>query len=518
MEGTLLAGRYRLGARIGSGGMGTVWDATDERLRRSVAVKTLNPPSGDADEDVSAQRFEREAVAAASLSSRHIVTVHDYGKEEVHARRVMFLVMEKLPGRSLDRMLDGTRVDVTQIRDWARDICRALEAAHGAEIVHRDLKPANVMIGEDGRAVVLDFGIARFTGATDLTTLTATDGTVGTPAYMSPEQARGDRVLDARSDLYALGCLIYALLTGRPPFIGDAWHVVLLKHLEERPAPPSTYRPGLRPEWDALVMDLLAKEPGRRPIDAPTVAARLALIPDVAPPAPPRRPLGGGSGSGRARQLAQAMTVTATVKGAARPAVSEAKDTETGPAEPSERVELAPSVAIGLIALVDGLLAWLMMADLRHASVGWSVSIGLMVAAVVALLCRGLMRLSEQNRNSSIVTAVVSIPLVAAVAATALAELPWWTALLGIPAAFVYFWAAIYLGVYTVILGLPDAAGTSCAVFAQALGAAAVMLVAAENGVWLQALLEMLFVWIMGTAVPGLLAGLCLFTLRRFRH
>ncbi|GAA2707490.1 hypothetical protein GCM10010315_02070 [Streptomyces luteosporeus] len=271
----MLDGRYRLVERIGSGGMGQVWAAFDERMRRDVAVKLLSD-SIDATDPVVVARFEREARAAGGLSSPHVVTVHDYGEGDLGGRQTLFLVMERLRGQSLSSVLAKGRPDVETALAWGRQICRALEAAHRTGLVHRDIKPANVMVTDEGRIKVLDFGIARFVGETaSLTTLTATNSAVGTPAYMSPEQFEGSREIGAASDLYSFGCLLYALLCGEPPFTGASPYALLRQHLDKQPEPPSRRRPGIPRHLDRLVLDLLHKDPKRRPADAREVARRL---------------------------------------------------------------------------------------------------------------------------------------------------------------------------------------------------------------------------------------------------
>ncbi|GAA2112650.1 serine/threonine-protein kinase [Streptomyces synnematoformans] len=296
MRGALLGDRYQLREPLGAGGMGTVWKATDRLRQRSVAVKTLTGFDG-ADSSELARRFQREIRAASLLRDPHIVEVHDSGECEVDGRPVLYLVMEEVAGEPLNRLLgdrDRPRT-LTEISRWGDGICAALEVMHRAGIVHRDLKPANVMIGPDGHATVLDFGIARLDSeGVDLSTLTHTGHVVGTFAYMSPEQAQGTTALDGRSDLYSLGCLLYAALTGRPPFTGSWQEVLSQLSSDELPSPPSTRRDGIPAAWDDLVRDLLAKEPADRPPDATTVRERIAALPvaQIAPPPPGTPPTG----------------------------------------------------------------------------------------------------------------------------------------------------------------------------------------------------------------------------------
>ncbi|MEU8779314.1 serine/threonine-protein kinase [Streptomyces sp. NPDC048606] len=279
MRGAILGGRYQLREPIGAGGMGTVWRATDQLLRRDVAVKTLLDFTGPEASEL-ARRFHREIRVSSLLRDPHIVEAHDSGEARVDGRPVLYLVMEEVPGEPLNRLLAARSPSLAEIGRWADGICAALTSMHRAGIVHRDLKPANVMIGPDGHATVLDFGIARVEAdGLDLSTLTRSGHLVGTFAYMSPEQALGASALDGRSDLYSLGCLLYAALVGRPPFADGPWHVVLRRHVDEAPVPPGALRAGLPPAWEALVLDLLAKAPEDRPANAPAVRERLAALP-----------------------------------------------------------------------------------------------------------------------------------------------------------------------------------------------------------------------------------------------
>ncbi|HEY9331396.1 MAG TPA: serine/threonine-protein kinase [Streptomyces sp.] len=298
MRGEILDGRYRLKEPMGSGGMGRVWVAEDERIGRKVAVKVLSR----VDEDTSATRFSREARVVGGLSSPHIVTLHDFGEAQVAGERVLYLVMEYLQGRDLGAVLESRTPRLPsphEVMGWGIEICAGLETAHRAGIVHRDIKPANVLLTADGTIKILDFGIARMlstAAAMTRTDLTAAGFVIGTPLYMSPEQIRAPDVLDSRSDLYSLGCLLHTLLTGGPPFTG-AGTAVLAQHLGDIPEPPSTRRTDLAGfgELDAIVLRLLAKEPGERPEDAAETAAllraALAAGPSAAaPPAPAENP------------------------------------------------------------------------------------------------------------------------------------------------------------------------------------------------------------------------------------
>ncbi|MEK2495311.1 protein kinase [Kitasatospora purpeofusca] len=269
----MLDGRYELLERLGQGGFGVVWRAFDSRMRRPVAVKVINHHGED--QQKAALRFVREACAAGNLSHPHIVTVHDLGEGELGGRRVTYLVMELITGRTLTSVLrDGPPGPELSVR-WGRQICSALAAAHDAGMVHRDIKPENIMVTEAGTVKVLDFGIAQLDiGAGGLTT---TGTVVGSPAYMAPERWTGGRV-DGRADLYAFGCVLVELCTGARPFSGDSTPVLMYQHLN---APPPALDPaefGLPAALAGLVTELLAKDPEHRPADARTVERRLAEL------------------------------------------------------------------------------------------------------------------------------------------------------------------------------------------------------------------------------------------------
>lgn len=258
----VLAGRYEVGELIGRGGMAEVHIGHDTRLGRTVAVKILR---SDLARDPSfLARFRREAQAAASLNHPAIVAVYDTG-EDVHTDtqgasvHVPFIVMEYVEGHTVrDILRDGQAVPIDEAVEITAGVLAALEYSHHAGIVHRDIKPANVMITPTGAVKVMDFGIARAV-ADSAATMTQTQAVIGTAQYLSPEQARGETV-DARSDLYSTGCLLYELLTGRPPFIGDSPVAVAYQHVREAPATPSAVAPDVPDVLDRITLNALAKD------------------------------------------------------------------------------------------------------------------------------------------------------------------------------------------------------------------------------------------------------------------
>jgi len=252
---TTLGGRYELGELLGVGGMAVVRLARDVRLNRTVAVKMLR---GELAESPAFQaRFRREARAAAALDHPAVVGVYDAGDDTVDGGVVSYIVMEYVPGQTLRESLRNGPLDPRRALEVTADVLDALATSHRRGIVHRDIKPANVMVTPSGQVKVMDFGVAR--AVTDMSTsVTQTAAVIGTAHYLSPEQARGD-VVDARSDLYSTGCLLFELLTGRPPFQGDSAISVAYQHVRETAPPPSAFAPGLPPEIDALVLSALAK-------------------------------------------------------------------------------------------------------------------------------------------------------------------------------------------------------------------------------------------------------------------
>ncbi|MFD5227770.1 Stk1 family PASTA domain-containing Ser/Thr kinase [Streptomyces qaidamensis] len=256
-----LGGRYELGQVLGRGGMAEVYLAHDTRLGRTVAVKTLR---ADLARDPSFQaRFRREAQSAASLNHPAIVAVYDTGEDYIDNVSIPYIVMEYVDGSTLRELLhSGRKLLPERAMEMTIGILQALEYSHRAGIVHRDIKPANVMLTRNGQVKVMDFGIARAMGDSGMT-MTQTSAVIGTAQYLSPEQAKGEQV-DARSDLYSTGCLLYELLTVRPPFVGDSPVAVAYQHVREEPQSPSVFDPEITPEMDAIVLKALVKDPDYR--------------------------------------------------------------------------------------------------------------------------------------------------------------------------------------------------------------------------------------------------------------
>ena len=256
----VLGGRYALCEVLGTGGMATVWRARDEVLGREVAVKVLSPQYA-ADPGFLA-RFEREARHAARLSHPRLVTVFDSGVDET----TPFIVMELVAGRTLRQVLDETGAPPAgEAVGIAAAVCEALEVAHAAGLVHRDIKPANIALADGGEVKVLDFGIARAEGGTGVT---GTAVVLGTAAYLSPEQASG-RLAGPQADLYSLGCVLFEMLTGAPPFSADSAVGLAYRQVHDDPGPPSARRPGLPERLDQITARLLAKDPAGHPARQP---------------------------------------------------------------------------------------------------------------------------------------------------------------------------------------------------------------------------------------------------------
>ncbi|MFE3470032.1 protein kinase [Streptomyces sp. NPDC059185] len=271
-RGELIAGRYELEKRLGRGGMGEVWAGRDRMLHRDVAVKMLVLDEG-MHRDLP-RRFEREAVAAAQISHPNVVALHDRGVHE----DLWFLVMERVEGANLaEHIRDESPMDVARALQIAQEICAALVAAHQAQVIHYDIKPHNVMLTPDGRVKVVDFGIAGFIQRAFTLAHSSQLAPAGTPEYGAPEQFLTEHG-DARSDLYALGGVLFAMLTGCPPFTGQTGLAIMHRKLAEDAPSLGTIRPELPPAVIQLVAELLQRDSDQRPQTAVAVHERLGRL------------------------------------------------------------------------------------------------------------------------------------------------------------------------------------------------------------------------------------------------
>ncbi|MGH9037912.1 MAG: protein kinase domain-containing protein, partial [Acidimicrobiia bacterium] len=265
----VLGGRYRLRRELARGGMATVWEAEDKVLTRRVAIKVLHPHlAGD---DGSRVRFRREAVAAAGLAHPHIVTTYDTGRDA----EVAYIVMELVEGITLARLLraEGS-LPLAKALDVAAQVADALACAHSHGIIHRDVKPSNILLRADGHVKVADFGIAKAGAGTDLT---RTGVVMGTAKYLSPEQVSGAPA-DAASDIYALGIVVYEMLCGTPPFVGDSDLTTALSRLTATPESLAERRPEVPPSLEAVVLRALARNPGARFRSAAEMRSNLLAV------------------------------------------------------------------------------------------------------------------------------------------------------------------------------------------------------------------------------------------------
>jgi serine/threonine-protein kinase len=288
----MIADRYEVGALIGRGGMADVYEGTDTRLGRKIAIKILK---ADLVADPSFEvKFRQEAQNSARMTHPTIVRVYDTGEEQSvdangNQRRTPYIVMEFVHGTVLRDLMHARRLSIPEAIGFAEGILTALEFSHRAGIIHRDIKSANVMITDGGVVKVMDFGIARAMSDSSATQ-SHTSGIVGTAQYFSPEQARGESV-DARTDLYSTGVLLYEMLAGRPPFVGETAVSVAYQHVSELVTKPSTYNSEISPALDEVVMHSLAKDRNDRYQSAEQyrehLLAAAALNPDPGAPAEP---------------------------------------------------------------------------------------------------------------------------------------------------------------------------------------------------------------------------------------
>jgi eukaryotic-like serine/threonine-protein kinase len=261
----VLAGRYQVGEIIGRGGMADVFEGVDLRLGRKIAIKLLK--SDLANDENFESRFAQEAQASAKMAHPTIVRIYDAGEEvstdsNGNVRKTPFIVMEYVKGKLLRDLMHERKLTASEAVGYAKGVLTALEYSHKAGIIHRDIKASNIMVTEEGQVKVMDFGIARAISDSSATQA-HTSGIVGTAQYFSPEQARGEAV-DARTDLYSTGVVLYEMLAGRPPFKGDTAVSVAYQHVSEKVTPPSAHNSDISPEMDQVVLNALAKDRDER--------------------------------------------------------------------------------------------------------------------------------------------------------------------------------------------------------------------------------------------------------------
>lgn len=379
--GTELAGRYILERVLGSGGMGDVWRGIDRELERPVAVKVMRDRLADP------RRFQREARIAARLQHPGITVVHDVGTHDGQP----FIVMELLHGSDLAAMLGqapGRRLPVETAVSLIVQAASALQAAHVAHVIHRDLKPANLFRQDNGLLKICDFGIARIADAAD--GLTTAGSAIGTANYMSPEQCEGQSKIDGRSDLYSLGCVLYELLTGQPPFPRGTAREIMNQHMNAPPASLRTVRPEVPGELDTVVLAMLAKDPGDRPDDAGRLAAALmavsrrgasaagqSVLPEAATSAGPAL-----AADGESTVTSDRPRPRRTRKDPRAAATQRDRILVTGPPPPADlqpQLQVAPSTGSWSLLAFDPLGRWLASADGDGTLTLWDVASGLPV-------------------------------------------------------------------------------------------------------------------------------------------
>ena len=369
-----LAPQYELEGELGRGGMGIVYRARDTRLKRTVAVKLLPPELAYRTEIKS--RFLREAEMAAQLSHPNIVPIYSVDEKD----GLVFFIMACVDGDNLAKqMAERGPLPVAEVRRILREVASALAFAHARKFIHRDIKPDNILIDkDDGRAIVTDFGIARAVQDGAETRLTATGIAIGTPAYMSPEQCAGDREIDGRADLYALGTLGYQMLAGRLPFDATSTPALLVKQLSEKPLAIVERRPDTPPDLAGIVMRLLEKEPAARFATADELTAALDGRISSGYRAPSRAPAPLMGQSAQPSWVFDGAQPPANVQGAGASPYAAATSDEVArwyaPQVVKFRKGLAPFLTFAGVAMVMKILN---IADLTFVPAFWSIGIAM---------------------------------------------------------------------------------------------------------------------------------------------
>lgn len=349
-----LSSRYELGEILGFGGMSEVHLGRDLRLSRDVAIKVLRADL--ARDPTFYLRFRREAQNAAALNHPAIVAVYDTGEAETDAGPLPYIVMEYVDGDTLrDIIRTEGPLQPRRAMEVIADVCAALDFSHRNGIVHRDMKPANIMINRAGAVKVMDFGIARAISDSS-SPMTQTAAVIGTAQYLSPEQARGEQV-DARSDVYSLGCVLYEVLTGEPPFKGDSPVAVAYQHVREDPKQPSQVNPAVPPALDSVILKAMSKNPANRYQSAAEMRSDLVRVLGGQRPSAPMvmsdedrttmfGPVDSGAGTGSGYRPEPARTSTATAAPVAVPAAAPAKKSNTAR---NTMLSVAAVVVVGII-------------------------------------------------------------------------------------------------------------------------------------------------------------------------
>jgi serine/threonine protein kinase len=378
-------GKYKILEKVGQGATSTVYKGYDDALGRYVAIKTMSAESGG--DETLRKRFEREAQSAARLAHPHIITVYDYGQEQDK----LYIAMELLEGMDLKQaIVDHKLPTLDQQLDVMEQICEGLAFAHANEIIHRDLKPANIRLLADGQVKIMDFGLARQAGSD----MTRTGLVMGTPYYMSPEQMRGEHV-DARSDIFSLGCVFYELLTGTKPFDAESLHSVLYKVLKAEPRPAREVLPDLPVVVSQVLDRALAKDRNQRFADGGQLLRGIQMAREAIANGRGDEPLTGLDSVGVAASvpMTPARSVRSELGAPAPPSESSRSATASLPRRPNRSTVTAASAIGRALAPRSRVPIYLM--------VGGLLAVGLVAAVVVGVMVLGSRGPAPAPRASS---------------------------------------------------------------------------------------------------------------------